>query len=86
MATAALLNAFSYQASLGLRIFDYFPPGVLWDMDARGAPFIYYYSWTAFPASGYQFVWVESLVNVLIALTCSFLFGLGLNFISSKHR
>jgi hypothetical protein len=59
---------------------------VVWDMDAYGIPFTYYYSEKVPGSPGLPFGWVEALADVLTALTCSVLLGLVFNLVYSKFK
>jgi hypothetical protein len=69
------MNSVSYQGNLGFPIVRHINPKVLWDTDAYGVPFIYYYTSSGLPPWSI-FSWVEALVNLAVAVTCSILLGL----------
>ena len=81
-----LLNAVRHQANWGIRLFDYFSPHGLWDLDAYGFPFIYCYRETGGPDHNIHFAVAELVVNVVTGFVTSILIGLGATLIASKFN
>lgn len=87
--SCALVNSLTYQADWGFRIFDYFHPHGLFDLDALGVPFTYYY-WSSSGSIGIpsdsHFAWIEAISDILIAVAFSSLAGLVFKIAASKMR
>ena len=80
----ALLNAVSYRASCVFQITRTIEYKSLRVFDAQGVPFAFRLAASDSPRSTPEFFGVEAFADVVIAVICSVLLGLALNFVYSK--
>src|SRR5258706_13527119 len=77
------LNSFSYSTYHTRQLFHTFGPFSIYDADAYGIPFSFYF-WGGGLPNWSSFLWSELAADVVIALIVSFLIGSVLTFIWSR--